>query len=289
MTDNRRSLEGSVCMSEITVLFVGSTDRPEFRDARAVLDELGRVISAADVESAARAVGQRGTPDVIVVAQAYPGQFSHHAIDQLRRLAPLARVLGLFGSWCEGETRTGEPWPAAIRIYWHQWPPRARQEIARLRDGRCSTWSLPLTAGDEERILLLADEPLPRREGLIAVCTSRFDMQDWLSTACAQRGYSTVWLRPHRPVRVDGAAAAIFDAHECRGEELRSLEHLAAGLGPVPIIALLDFPRIEDRDRALACGAAAVLSKPLLVEDLFWQIDRWLEPRPPGSLPAETG
>jgi len=31
---------------------------------------------------------------------------------------------------------------------------------------------------------------------------------------------------------------------------------------PTPVIALLDFPRIEDYDRALEAGAAAVLSKP---------------------------
>jgi hypothetical protein len=30
---------------------------------------------------------------------------------------------------------------------------------------------------------------------------------------------------------------------------------------------------VEDRDRALAAGAAAVLAKPLLLEDLFWQLD----------------
>ena len=56
---------------------------------------------------------RRGSsPDVIVVAQAFPGQFSHQAIDRLRRLAPLARMVGLMGSWCEGEMRTGSPWPA---------------------------------------------------------------------------------------------------------------------------------------------------------------------------------
>jgi CheY-like chemotaxis protein len=43
-------------------------------------------------------------------------------------------------------------------------------------------------------------------------------------------------------------------------------------MGPAPIVALLNFPRVEDRDRALAAGAAAVLSKPVLVEDLLWQL-----------------
>ena len=71
--------------------------------------------------------------DVIVVAQAYPGQFSGEALDRLARLAPLARVVVLLGSWCEGEVRSGRPWPGAIRVYWHQWPARCAQELGRLR------------------------------------------------------------------------------------------------------------------------------------------------------------
>ena len=36
----------------------------------------------------------------------------------------------------------------------------------------------------------------------------------------------------------------------------------------------MSFPRVEDRDRVLAAGAAALLSKPLLLDDLFWQLER---------------
>jgi CheY-like chemotaxis protein len=238
-----------------------------------------RVVPAADVDSACDLLrAGRVSPEWIVVAQAYPGQFSREAVDRLRHLAPLARVLGLLGSWCEGEMRTGEPWPAAIRVYWHQWLPRVEQELTRLRRGDCATWALPITAGEEERFLLLADQPLEKREGLIAVWAPQFDVQSWLTAACSRRGYSTVWLRPHRPARVEDVTAAIFDGNECRGEEIESLRELAETVGPVPIVALLDFPRVEDRNRALAAGAAAVLSKPLLIDDLFWQLDRLLHP-----------
>ena len=267
-------------MAEISILVVGSTDRSEFREARAVLDALGQVAATADAESACSALeAGRLTADLIVVAQAYPGQFSTEAVDRLRCLAPLARVVGLLGSWCEGETRSGQPWPAAVRIYWHQWPAQAGQEIARLRAGTCSAWSLPITASEEERLLLLAEEPVAKREGLIALSTPDFEMHDWLQAACVQRGYATMWVLPHRPVSTEQVTAAIFDGNECRGEEQASLERLAAALGPVPIVALLDFPRIDGRDRALAAGAQAVLSKPLLIDDLFWQINRLVESR----------
>jgi DNA-binding NarL/FixJ family response regulator len=268
-------------VSEISILLVGSTRRSEFRQARAALDNQGRVVAVANVEAAAEAMAAGGlAPDLIIVAQSFPGQFSSASIDRLRRLAPLARLLGLLGTWCEGETRTGQPWPAAIRIYWHEWQSRVEQEIARLREGTCSTWALPITASEEERLLLLADEPLAGREGLIAVWTPHFDMQDWLRAACKRRGYETVWIEPHRPMPTLNATAAIFDGNECRGREAQSLRRLADALGPVPIIALLEFPRVDDHTRALAAGARAVLSKPLLIEDLFWQIDQLVDAPP---------
>jgi len=265
-------------VSEISILLVGESDRSEFREACSALSAWGRVTGVAEVESAAAALSEGSVvADVIVVAQAFPGQFSHRAIDGLRRSAPLARVLGLLGSWCEGEMRTGEPWPGAIRIYWHQWPPRCHQELARMQAGESSAWGLPMTATEEERSLLAADCPEPRRQGLIAIHTRHLEMQDWLSDAFRRCGCSTVWLRPPRAVRVEGAAAAIFDGSDCRGEELSQLEHLAATFRPAPIVALLDFPRIEDHRRAMAAGAAAVVSKPLQLDELFWQLDRVLQ------------
>jgi len=261
-------------VAPISILLVGSTERSEFREARAVLDASGRVVAADDAPSAFALLAEgRIAPELIVVAQAYPGQFSHAVVDRLRRLAPLARVVGLLGSWCEGETRTGQPWPAAIRVYWHQWQARVRREIARLSEGAPSTWSLPVTASEEER-LLFAREPPARRAGLIAVATPEFEVQDWLRAACTRRGYASVWLLPQRPAPVEGATAAIFDGDDCRGDEAESLARLAAALAPAPVVALLDFPRIDDRDRALAAGARAVLSKPFAIEDLFWEIDR---------------
>ena len=77
-----------------------------------------------------------------------------------------------------------------------------------------------------------------------------------------------------RPLRVGGATAILWDGSDCRGEECEELRRLAAAMAPTPLVALLDFPRIEDFERAEAAGAAAVLSKPLQLADLFWELDR---------------
>jgi hypothetical protein len=262
-------------MKEISSLIIGEISRPEFQGARSTLQSLGRLSCFAEVESASEALASGEIiPEIILIAQAFPGQFSHQAIDRLRRLAPLARLLGLLGSWCEGETRSGHPWPGAIRVYWHQYALRARQELRRLVEGQCPSWGLPITATEEERLLQKTETALPQRRGLIAIHARGFAMADWLSAACRTCGYSTVWLRPDQYTRVEGARAAIFEGSELSAEELEQVRRLANTLNKTPVIALLDFPRIEDQRRAIGAGATAVLSKPLNLEDLYWQLEQ---------------
>ena len=71
-----------------------------------------------------------------------------------------------------------------------------------------------------------------------------------------------------------GAVAAIFDSADLGQDQCGDLNRLVATLHPAPVIALLAFPRVEDHRRALSAGAAAVLSKPLAVDDLFWELER---------------
>lgn len=264
-----------IAVSELSILVVGRTERSEFCDALSALAGRGSVAAVPDPAAAAALLAE-GEPavDLIVIAQSHPGEFSVEAVDRLRGLAPLARIVALLGSWCEGETRTGRPWPGVIRVYWHQWPARAGQELDRLRAGVRSSWALPSTASEEERLLAFSDEPWPKREGLIGIVSRGFESQEWLAAACRRIGCQTLWLHPPS-LNVPGHVAAIlFDATDAQGEELRQLQSLAGSGPPAPILVLMDFPRAEDRDRVLAAGARAVLSKPLLVEDLFWHLDR---------------
>lgn len=256
-------------------LFIGDRNRPEFRDARKSLEAIGPVTNHADPAMAATALANGASqPDVIVIAQSYPGQYSIQAIDRLRSVAPLARVIALLGSLCEGEMRSGCPWPGVIRVYWHQWPGRGERELRKLVEGRGSAWTLPVTATEEERLLATADEPLPKRQGLLVIYTPRAAAEDWLSAACRACGYSTVWLRPPSPPRIQGTVAAIFDGTDFGDEELACLRRLCLALASTPVIALADFPRIEDRVRILSAGAAAMLSKPVMLDDLWWELEK---------------
>ncbi len=270
-------------MAPLHILLVGDTTRGEFRGARDCLDSCGVVRQAAGADQAAELMAGEFLPDVIVVAQAFPGQFSHQAIDRLRRLAPLARVVGLMGTWCEGEMRSGTPWPAVVRTYWHQWSARSQRELRDLAEGQGSSWVLPATAAEEERLLARAAVDWPKRQGLIVIDTPSAEMHAWLSAACHTRGFSTFWQgQPDSTQIVEEASAGLFDA-ACLSTTPTStsgsdrdhalLRCRVERLQPAPVIALLDFPRIADHDRCLTAGAAAVLSKPLAMEDLFWTLD----------------
>jgi hypothetical protein len=302
-------------MPSLHVLLIGDMSRAEFRRARATLESLATVAVEPDIAAATRVVedGQL-LPDTIVVAQAYPGQFAAEQVARLRRAAPCTPIVALLGSWCEGEMRSGRPWPGVVRVYWHQWEARAAQELSLLAAGHCSAWSLPATATEEDRLLASAgrreltpcrstveeaqaqhqpespardgpslalracdDEPQQTR-GLMVIATPEPAQAEWLTEACRRQGYATVWLRPPYQAEIHGATAAIFDGDDCHGAEAAQLREFCRRLAPAPVVTLMTFPRADDVDRALSCGAAVVLSKPLHLLDLFWQLERLGEP-----------
>lgn len=265
------------------MLLVGDIGRAEFAPCAETLENAGLVLGVRDLPAAAELLAPREVaPDLLVLLQAFPGQFDPGQLERLRRLAPLAPIVVVLGTWCEGEMRSGEPLPGTIRVYWHQWPAAAPRQLARLRAGQSCAWALPPTAAPEER--LLADAgcgPGPER-CLVALCTPRFACADWLAAVCRAAGCPSLWIRPSRPVWVEGVGMVLFDGTDLTGPELERLSGLSRRLPEVPMIALVDFPRIDDQERILRAGAAAVLSKPVDAEDLRWAMGRLMK-TPGGS------
>lgn len=258
-----------------TILLIGDSSRAEFADAVEQMRATCRMIEFAEVVDAI-ACCQRGAPPPIltVIAVSRPGQFSDDAIAQLRQRLPLAPMVALLGAWCEGEVRSGSPWPGVVRVYWHQWPQRYAQELARFTAGNACSWSLPDTASTEERLLWQVDASPRRGRGLVAVLADRREMAEWLVSSCRQAGWATFW-NAHWPwAETHGADVAIWDAGLIDGRTHQVLRQIGDTFGNVPVVALTDFPRSDDRQRLAAAGVAAVLSKPLLTSDLAWQLDQ---------------
>jgi hypothetical protein len=250
-------------VSKKKILFVGDRDSPPFRTVVGWLESGGTLRCLTSI-SAAQLACRDDPPHLIVIGQLRPGEFTSEEVERLHREAPLARLVALLGSWCEGETRTGTPWPGVTRLYWHQLTARAVQELIGARSGK---WALPRTSTDVER--LMSYTPIRQvNQGLIVVRSESHLSFDALSDALVLAGYAAVRVRGNEPFAAVGTVAGIWDCTLSICEDREPLTRFVDQLRPAPVIGLLGFPRDDDRQAALECGVRLILGKPLVVEDL---------------------
>lgn len=217
-------------------------------------------------------------PEFILFAAACPGRFSSAQIEGLHRRAPLAKLLALLGGWCEGEVRSGRPWPGVTRIYAHQWQARLLQEVLPARkQGGAAPWQ-PRTASEIDRLLIKAKTALGHARRLIGIMAARRTAFEALAGACESQGQSTVWLLPPLPPPVQHVDAILCDATLDLTTELALLSSLREQLHAPPAILLLDFPRQDDIAQAANAGVTAVLARPYLIADLAAEIERVTSP-----------
>jgi hypothetical protein len=250
----------------------GDVDHPDFRDACAL------------IRSQSQFANDGAAAELIVIAQSRPGAIGEQVIQRLRRVAPLAGIVGLLGSWCEGETRTGRPWPGVPRLYWHELPTWWQRQLTLRAAGRCPDWARPLSselpALNIQHPASSIQHPAPLSRGLIVLRTHHRDTADALSDVFRHAGFATVWQRPDHPAGiVRGATAGIWDGGQLDEAEAEDLAFFCRTLlsDAAPVIALLDFPRRDRVDRAFELGASAVLGKPWRNEALIAQLHTLLE------------
>ena len=261
------------------VLLIGEHEHAEFREAVRWLHNCTRVHRVKTIKRATEFLAAGDiTPQILVLAQARPDRFSTRQVEQLHEAAPLARLVALLGSWCEGELRTGSPWPGVTRVYWHQWRPRFTRELGQLSRGGMSSWSLPRTATPAEAVLDLPTRT-PSIRGLCGIHAARFSDFDSLSDACAARGLSAVWLNCPTQPHVRRLDLLLVDGIACDAACTRQIEEYAERFPTAPLIALFDFVRGDDHREACAAGANAALAKPFLLADLVDEISHVLRTR----------
>ncbi len=138
----------------LSVLLLGDGKAGEFRG---IVEALGGLRPTADVRPAADMAGLRQLveggawhPDLIVVLQAWPDEFSGADVHELIVLCPLARIVGCFGPWCDSDGRTRSIWPLAVRVPAAAAADRLSRELALLEDRGAAPPALPLTASRTE-------------------------------------------------------------------------------------------------------------------------------------------
>jgi hypothetical protein len=271
------------------VLFIGDHRHHEFGHALVWLSERCDLAVAPCIDAAcAQLRASEAAPEVIVVGHVRPGCLSQLQIESLHRAAPLARLIALLGSWCEGEARSGRPWSGVVRVYWHEFVSRMENELPRL-DVCDGSWVLPRTATDAERLAFGCLPISPARPGgLIAISAGGFVVYEGLADACSQAGYATAWFDAGRAGRLAGAIGGLWDDSSAVAGRPLDLASFVKQVHPAAVIALVNFPRREDFRRAAGAGAAAVCAKPFLVGDLLANLERVIRVRAVGRPAASA-
>jgi CheY-like chemotaxis protein len=275
-------------MQPARLLVIGTID--EFsRDAISQLD--GRLRSVRLVHAMDDALAwlraSEALPDLIVVGQQHPSQFTIAVWQELLRAAPLVPLWRLLGTWCEGEQRSGRPPGGCLSDYWHSFSPRLARALVERAAGCRPRWAAPPTASAEERMLAESALALPKSAGQVVVCADRRANAMALADACRLAGYK---VTPARPGNLTGQSlldresecvcALLWDATPQQICDRVAVNRVRAAFASAPVLAIVDFPRPEDVCQARSLGIDHVFSKPYSNRDLLDRIVALQEARP---------
>jgi hypothetical protein len=89
-------------------------------------------------------------PDLVVVCQHWPDEYTDGQVRRLIGFFPLARVSCCYGPWCASDGRSRDIWPLAVRVPVDSAAERIRRELDVVAGRRRP---LPLTASRDEVFL----------------------------------------------------------------------------------------------------------------------------------------
>jgi len=205
-------------------------------------------------------------PDVLLFETSRRGVISLAVLNELRNRFPLALVIELTGSWCQGDTRSGYPLPIPLRFAEGVAPQRImtmlescdvfykfREQAIPLASGRdlFQLWnSIPMGQHSGELVNVVSQDKHER--------TSIRDMLCW-------RGYRVQcfsviqWNR--NPASTGTAIRCIVNRSE--------IAELVWGHGIVPDILIASHLNQADRDMIDSSGCMEFLIKPFVSLDLM--------------------
>jgi hypothetical protein len=257
------------------LLVIGDWAAREFSRPLRDMKRFSQVRCLASLDEAMLALQRGLAPTHVVFAQARRGRFSDHDVARIHRLCPLAQLISLLGTWCEGEMRTGEPLAGVARFYWHQWRP---QLLAGREDCRRAHWAQPRTYTLFDQSLRSSSRPTEAASldsTLLNVAVGARRQSDYQGLAAALDRFTTFWAnRPEGTAeRISSPSSTppdwlVWDAQAWDALEQTSLQDALQRLTPVATLLLISWPRHEDVEVAERMGVRLVLSKPFRLNDL---------------------
>ncbi len=263
-----------------SIFILGDLSRPEFRLTRDWLRSQATPIcgdrSRLDVP---RGWDRETDPDAILLVQSRPGEYPPSLVDHLRRRYPLSPIVVVLGSWCEGETRSGQPLESTWRFAWYDFVPRMSAAWQHVPAGHPSRLHRPLLMSDAERWsgdLRCQIEFGDCRVGVICGSHSQFES---LRDTLIPYGFQVVRCVANRlaAAREKAQLPQVLlwdDAAAPRDADPGVVATIERNPPQIPSLVLLTFPRVQHVERLYACGVQGVLPKPFDVSDLLWHLHR---------------
>jgi hypothetical protein len=241
-----------------SVLAIGPWDRGDF--ALASTDGDSQRCDSCD-DAARLLANTEFDPEYILIAQPLPGDVTQEHIELLRQATPLAQIVIVAGSWCEGELRTGHPPEGVLRMYWHEfanwWPTRMKSDWHVYLDG-------PLAARNSKT------NSQPDSTLSVAIHSLTLASFEAISSALAVHSCIATWVRDNGELP-DEFAVGIWDGGQLDPQELTALQAFASEVQSHngKLVVLLDFPRKHHIKLLQKLGCHAVFGKPYIIEELI--------------------
>jgi hypothetical protein len=198
-------------------------------------------------------------PELILFAEPQPATYHQSQVETLRRHAPLAQLVVVAGTWCEGELRTGKPHPGVLRLYWHEfahWWHLEAHEVGAWRpclDGPMN----PRSCRVEKSI-----------EISIAIHATTWAAYEAIAASLSACGANCRWVRGFQVPK--SGEIGVWDGGQLDASEWQRLEGFATSIRQKygSLVVLLDFPRKEHISRLKTLGCEVVFGKPCIVAEV---------------------
>ena len=246
-------------MSDHKVLFTGDFWHSDFQS---VLSQFEVPVTLVSFEKAKSLADSRF--DLVVIAQARRGQHSETEVEELCALFSTTPVVALLGSWCEGETRSGNPWPGVPRVYWHQWQGRYRKFTNQLEQHEITDWHAAKTSTIADQVV--NSKAIEDTNSIQCVVISAWTNQQhaMVADAISHFGWSSCWVE--RAIWNAETARAIdaivVEADSWSSELAGRIKWVRRQVGDCPIVLITNYPRQGNLEEIKAAGISEVISKP---------------------------
>ena len=191
-------------------------------------------------------------PDLIVVLQSWPSEFSVNEVNCLLAFAPLARVVVCYGAWCESDGRNLSIWPPSIRVPVWAAQPRIEREWQLINEP-FSQHALPWSASREE--IFAGEQPTisplltPQK---ILIDSPDQAIRQYVAERLNDAGHS---------VCDDDPSVIMFDADPWGSSRIAALKSLRLRHPNATVFALANLVQPPLVEQMLGFGVEKVLTK----------------------------